>query len=57
MVMAAPSTENLERLGALLADGNLHVPVQAIYELDQAPEALAALPGQHTQGKLAVRVS
>jgi NADPH2:quinone reductase len=57
MVMAAPTTENLERLGALLADGSLRVPVQAAYELDQAPEALAALPGQHTQGKLAVRVS
>jgi NADPH2:quinone reductase len=57
MVMAAPTTENLERLGALLADGSLRVPLQATYELDQAPEALAALPGQHTQGKLAVRVS
>jgi NADPH2:quinone reductase len=57
MVMAAPTVENLQRLGALLADGTLRVPVQAAYELDQAPEALAALPGRHTQGKLAVRVS
>src|SRR5215207_3304494 len=57
MVMAAPTAENLRRLGALLADGTLRVPVQASYELAQAPEALAALPGQHTQGKLAVRVS
>src|SRR5215217_6246605 len=57
MVMAAPTRETLQRLGALLADGSLRVPVQATYELAQAPEALAALPGQHTQGKLAVRVS
>jgi NADPH:quinone reductase len=57
MVMAAPTAENLQRLGALLADGTLRVPVQASYRLDQAPEALAALPGEHTQGKLAIRVS
>jgi len=56
-VMAAPTPENLQRLGALLADGTLRVHLQAAYELAQAPEALAALSGQHTQGKLAVRVS
>jgi NADPH2:quinone reductase len=55
-VMAAPTAENLERLGALLADGTLRIPVQATYQLTQAPEALAALPAQHTQGKLAVQV-
>jgi len=57
MVMAAPTAENLQRLGALLADGRLRIPVQAGYGLDQAPEALGALPGRHTQGKLAIRVS
>ena len=46
--------ENLQRLGALLADGTLRIPVQATYALAQAPEALAALTGQHTQGKLAI---
>jgi NADPH2:quinone reductase len=56
MVMAAPTAENLQRLGALLADGTLRVPVQATYPLTQAPEALAAMTGQHTQGKLAVEV-
>jgi NADPH:quinone reductase len=55
-VMATPTAENLRRLGALLADGTLRIPVQATYELAQAPEALSALTGQHTQGKLAVRV-
>ena len=56
MVMAAPTPENLQRLGALLADGTLRIPVQATYELAQAPEALSALTGQHTQGKLAIRI-
>jgi len=56
MVMAAPTAENLQRLGALLADGTLRVPVQESYSLAQAPEALAALTGQHTQGKLAIEV-
>jgi NADPH2:quinone reductase len=56
MVMAAPTAENLQRLGALLADGTLRIPVQATYPLAQAPEALAALAGEHTQGKLAIEV-
>jgi NADPH:quinone reductase len=56
MVMAAPTAENLQRLGALLADGTLRLPVQATYPLAQAPEALAALAGEHTQGKLAIEV-
>jgi NADPH:quinone reductase len=55
-IMAAPTTENLQRVGALLDDGTLRIPVQATYELAQAPKALAALPAEHTQGKLAVRV-
>src|SRR3954467_3001281 len=56
MVMATPTAENLQRLGALLADGTLRVPVQATYQLAQGPEALTALTGQHTQGKLAIAV-
>ena len=56
MVMAAPTAENLKRLGALLTDGTLRIPIQATYPLAQAPEALAALTGQHTQGKLAIAV-
>jgi NADPH2:quinone reductase len=55
-VMAAPSPENLQRLGALLADGTLRVHVQATYELAEAVEALGALAGEHTQGKLAIEV-
>ena len=56
-VMATPTRENLERLGALLADGTLRVPVQPTYPLADAPQALSALTGQHTQGKLAIQVS
>jgi NADPH:quinone reductase len=56
-VMASPTRDNLERLGALLADGSLRIPVQRTYDLGQAPEALAALPAEHTQGKLAIEVS
>jgi NADPH:quinone reductase len=55
-IMAAPTPDNLQRLGALLAGGSLRVPVQATYELTQAPEALAALTGTHNQGKLAIKV-
>ena len=49
--------ESLERVGQLLADGTVKVPIQQTYELDQAPEALGALSAGHTQGKLALRVS
>jgi NADPH2:quinone reductase len=56
MIMAAPTSENLQRLAGLLADGTLRVPVQATYELAQAPDALSALATTHTQGKLAVRI-
>ena len=56
MVMAAPTAENLQRLGALLADGSLRIPVQRTYDLADAPAALAALAAEHTQGKLAIQV-
>ena len=56
MVMAAPTRENLERLGGMLADGTLRLPVQATYDLAKAPDALTALATSHTQGKLAIRI-
>ncbi len=55
-VGAVPTTENLERLAQLLADGTLRVPIQATYGLDRAPEALQALGTTHTQGKIAISV-
>jgi NADPH:quinone reductase-like Zn-dependent oxidoreductase len=51
-----PSPENLQRLARLLEAGTLRVPIQQIYELDQAPDALRALASDHTQGKRAIRV-
>ena len=56
-VMATPSAENLRRLAALLADGTLRIPVQVSYELAQAPAALGALAGEHTQGKVAIQIA
>jgi NADPH:quinone reductase-like Zn-dependent oxidoreductase len=56
MIMAAPTSENLQRLAGLLADGTLRVPIHTTYELAQAPDALTALATTHTRGKLAVRV-
>ena len=55
-VMAVSSRENLERVGRLLADGALTVPIQASYGLGDAGEALQALAGSHTQGKLAIEI-
>ena len=49
-------SENLQRLGELLA-GTLQVPIQRTYPLENAGEALQALPTTHTQGKLAVSVA
>src|SRR5215207_8795754 len=52
-ISALPGRENLERLAGL-EDGTLSVPIQASYPLAQADQALKALTGQHTQGKLAI---
>jgi NADPH2:quinone reductase len=57
MIMAAPTTENLDRVAQLLDSGTLKVPVQATYELDRAAEALQAIGTTHTQGKLAIRIA
>jgi NADPH:quinone reductase-like Zn-dependent oxidoreductase len=56
-VMAAPTPANLERLAGLLESGTLRVPIQRSYSLEQAGEALQALPTTHTQGKLGVVVA
>jgi NADPH:quinone reductase len=56
MVIAAPTPENLQRLSGMLADGTMRVPVQATYDLAEAPDALTALATGHTQGKLAIRM-
>jgi NADPH:quinone reductase-like Zn-dependent oxidoreductase len=56
-IMAQPDAAALERLGALLEAGSLRVPIQRSYGLEEAGDALAALPATHTQGKLALSVA
>ena len=55
-VMADPTPANLTRLAELLDTGALRVPIQRSYALEQAGEALAALPTTHTQGKLSLTI-
>jgi NADPH2:quinone reductase len=55
-VMAAPTAENLGRLGELLSGAGLRVPITSTYPLSQAPDALVALGTTHHQGKLAIRI-
>jgi NADPH:quinone reductase-like Zn-dependent oxidoreductase len=57
VVMAQPTTENLDRVAELLDTGALKVHVQDTYEFDRAAEALQALAATHIQGKLAIRIA
>jgi len=56
-LMAEPTPANLQRLAQLLEDGTLLVRIQRGYALEQAGEALRALPATHTQGKLSVTLA
>ncbi|MGH3130584.1 MAG: NADP-dependent oxidoreductase, partial [Gaiellaceae bacterium] len=56
-IMAEPTPANLRRLAELLDTGTLRVPIQRSYRLEQAGEALQALPSTHTQGKLSLTIA
>ena len=56
-VMAEPTPANLQRLAELLETGRLEVPIRRSYSLEQAGEALQALPTAHTQGKLGLTIA
>jgi NADPH:quinone reductase-like Zn-dependent oxidoreductase len=56
-LMAEPTPANLQRVAQLLEDGTLVVRIQRSYRLEQAGEALQALPTTHTQGKLSVTLA
>ena len=56
-VMAVPTRANLQRLAELLDAGTLRVRIQSTYRLEQAGDALQALPATHTQGKLALQIA
>lgn len=55
-IMAAPTTENLQRLARLLEGSTITIPIQQTYTITDAADALQALVTRHTQGKLAVDV-
>ena len=54
---AQPTPANLQRLAELLDAGALRVAIQRSYRLEQAGEALQALPTAHTQGKLSLTIA
>jgi NADPH:quinone reductase-like Zn-dependent oxidoreductase len=56
-IMAEPTPANLQRLASLLDTGALRVSLQRSYRLDQADEALQALPTTHTRGKLSLTIA
>ena len=56
-IVAEPTSANLRRLAELLDTGALRVPIERSYTLEQAGEALEALPALHTQGKLSLTVA
>jgi NADPH2:quinone reductase len=55
-IMAEPTPENLRRLAELLESGALRVSIQRSYRLEQAGDALQALPTTHTVGKLSLTI-
>jgi NADPH:quinone reductase-like Zn-dependent oxidoreductase len=56
-IVAEPTPANLQRLAELLDAGTLRVSIQRSYGLEQAGEALQALPTTHTQGKLGLTIA
>jgi NADPH:quinone reductase len=56
-VMAAPTTDNLQRVAHLLEAGTLKVHIHQTYPLDQAAAAMNALATTHTQGKIALQIA
>ena len=55
-VNATPTADKLRHLADLAVSGELHVPIQAVYPLDQVEDALAAFQ-QGTRGKLVLGVA
>ena len=56
-LMAVSASASLRRLAELLDAGSLRVPIQSTYRLEQAGDALQALPSTHTQGKLGLAIA
>jgi NADPH:quinone reductase-like Zn-dependent oxidoreductase len=56
-VNATAEAGELAHLAGLIEEGQLRVPIQSTYTLEDAGQALTDLPGKHTQGKLAIALS
>jgi NADPH2:quinone reductase len=56
-LMAEPSPGNLQRLAELLESGALQIRIQRSYALEEAGDALQALPATHTQGKIGLTIA
>ena len=55
--MAAPSSENLQRLTRPLDAGALKVPIHQTYPLEPVSAAMNALAAAHTRGKIALQIA
>jgi aryl-alcohol dehydrogenase-like predicted oxidoreductase/NADPH:quinone reductase-like Zn-dependent oxidoreductase len=51
----AAKAEVMAELARLIADGELEVPIAAVYPLDQVRDAYRALERRHTRGKIVLR--
>ncbi|MEU0073467.1 NADP-dependent oxidoreductase [Streptomyces sp. NPDC006332] len=52
---AASSAYVLRELAALMADGDLEIPIAGVYRLDEVREAFRELEHRHTNGKIVLR--
>jgi NADPH:quinone reductase-like Zn-dependent oxidoreductase len=50
--MAGSSSAVLDELAKMVADGDLEVPIAAVYPLDQVQDAFRELERGHTHGKI-----
>jgi NADPH:quinone reductase len=56
-VMATPTAEYLHRLGQLVSEEKVRVPIQRTYNLDRGAQALQSIRTTHKQGKLAISIT
>jgi NADPH:quinone reductase-like Zn-dependent oxidoreductase len=56
-VVGTPDPALLSRLGELADSGELRVPVQRTYSLEEAPDGIEAFQREHVRGKFAISVA
>jgi len=56
-VASTPDPALLSRLGELVDSGELRVPVQRTFSLEEATEGLDAFQREHKHGKFAISVA